>query len=101
VSDKLKPWFDADPGATGRQLLDRLLAACPEVHPDHRVRTVQRGLKTWRRESARALVLGKSDAVTAGGELSGGALRGLRASRPAGKLPAPAIQTVETTEIAP
>jgi hypothetical protein len=101
VTDKLKTWFDADPGATGRQLLDRLQAAYPEVYPDHLVRTVQRRLKIWRRESARALVLGKSDAVTTGGELSGEALRWLRASRPAGKLPAPAGQTVETSEMSP
>ena len=97
VTDMLKAWFEADPGVTGRQLLDRLQAVHPGVYPENLTRTVQRRLKVWRRESARALVLGKPDTVSASGELSGEALRWLRASRPAGKLPTPTDAPMEST----
>ena len=56
VTATLKAWFDADPGITGRQLLDRLQVAHPGGYPDSMIRTVQRRLKAWRRERARALV---------------------------------------------
>lgn len=65
VTAELKAWFDADPGITGRQLLDRLQAADPETYPDQLIQTVQRRLKVWRRERARALVLGPSTAAEA------------------------------------
>ena len=60
ITADLKAWFEADPGITGRQLLDRLQATDPESYPDTLIRTVQRRLKVWRREHARALVLGPS-----------------------------------------
>ena len=60
VTAELKAWFEADPGVTGRELLDRLQATDPEAYPDGVIRTVQRRLKVWRRERARALVLGPS-----------------------------------------
>ena len=60
VTAELKAWFEADPGITGRQLLDRLQATDPETYPDTLIRTVQRRLKVWQREHARALVLGPS-----------------------------------------
>jgi hypothetical protein len=60
VTADLKAWFEVDPGITGRQLLDRLQAADPETYPDTLIRAVQRRLKVWRRERARALVLGPS-----------------------------------------
>jgi hypothetical protein len=53
------------PEVTGRQLLDRLQIAHPGGYPDSLVRTVQRRLKAWRRERAKALVLGSSSATTA------------------------------------
>ena len=40
--------------------LDRLQVTDPEAYPDGVIRTVQRRLKVWRRERARALVLGPS-----------------------------------------
>ena len=58
VTADLKAWFDAEPSVTGRELLDRLQAARPGAHPDTVIRTVQRRLKVWRRERAKALVLG-------------------------------------------
>jgi hypothetical protein len=60
VTATMKAWFDAEPGITGRELLDRLQAADPEAYPDGVIRTVQRRVKVWRREHARTLVLGPS-----------------------------------------
>jgi len=56
VTEDLKSWHEADPGATGRQLLERLQATYPDRHPDGLLRTVQRRLKIWRAAQARALV---------------------------------------------
>lgn len=89
VTDVLKGWFNADPGVTGRQLLDRLQVTHPGDYPDSLIRTVQRRLKAWRRERAKSLVLGASDAGDASGGLSHEALRWLRAPRPAGEPTAP------------
>ena len=50
VTAELEAWFEADLGATGRQLLGRLQAAHPDQYPDKLLRTVQRRLKVWRRE---------------------------------------------------
>ncbi len=100
VTETLKAWFEADMGVTGRQLLDRLQVAHPGAYPDCLIRTVQRRLKIWRRESARALVLGGVDAVSASGGLSGEALRWLRAPHPAGKPPAPTGVPVEAVAVA-
>ncbi|MET0294906.1 MAG: ISNCY family transposase, partial [Phenylobacterium sp.] len=47
VTDTLKAWFDADPGVTGRQLLDHLQVAHPGGYPDSLARTVQRRLRVW------------------------------------------------------
>jgi hypothetical protein len=58
VTAELKCWHDADPDATGRQLLERLQATHPDCHPDGLLRTVQRRLKIWRADKARALVFG-------------------------------------------
>lgn len=58
VTAELKCWHDADPDATGRQLLERLQAMYPDRHADGLLRTVQRRLKIWRAGKARALVFG-------------------------------------------
>lgn len=84
VTETLKAWFDADPGVTGRQLLNRLQKSDPGAHPDSLIRTVQRRLKAWRRESARALVMGTA---SASGGVSDEALRWLRAPHPVGNSP--------------
>lgn len=81
VTDTLKAWFDADPDVTGRQLLDRLQVAHPGGYPDSLVRTVQRRLKAWRRERAKALVLDSSSAATASPGFSGDPLRAAGALR--------------------
>ena len=58
VTSDLKAWFDEDPSQTGRELLGRLQAAHPDAYPDGLIRTVQRRVKIWRGDMARALVLG-------------------------------------------
>lgn len=58
VTEDLKEWFHEDPSQTGRELLDRLQAAHPDAYPDGLIRTVQRRVKIWRGDMARALVLG-------------------------------------------
>ncbi len=58
VTDALKAWFYEDPSQTGRELLGRLQAAHPDDYPDELIRTVQRRVKIWRGDMARALVFG-------------------------------------------
>jgi hypothetical protein len=60
VTAQLRAWFDADPSRTGRELLERLQVEYPDGYPDRLLRTVQRRLKVWRSEIARALVLGSA-----------------------------------------
>jgi hypothetical protein len=62
VTAQLRAWFDADPSRTGRELLERLQGEHPGCYPDHLLRTVQRRLKVWRGEMARALVFGSAGA---------------------------------------
>ena len=60
VTAQLRAWFDVDPSRTGRELLERLQGEHPGCYPDHLLRTVQRRLKVWRGEMARALVFGSA-----------------------------------------
>ncbi|WP_442880234.1 transposase [Aurantimonas sp. A2-1-M11] len=63
VTDDLKAWFDEAPSRTGRELLSRLQVAHPNAYPDALLRTVQRRLKIWRGDMAKALVFaGSGDA---------------------------------------
>ncbi len=79
VTDDLKAWFDEDPSQTGRELLGRLQAAQPDTYPDGLIRTVQRRLKTWKGDMARALVFGASAAAHP--QMTSDALRNMEASR--------------------
>jgi hypothetical protein len=58
VRAELRAWFDADPSQTGRELLERLQGEHPDRYPDRLLRTLQRRLKVWRGEMAKALVFG-------------------------------------------
>ena len=60
VTDTLKAWFDEDQSQTGRELLCKLQETYPDTYPDALLRTVQRRLKIWRGDMARALVFGAS-----------------------------------------
>lgn len=96
VTETLKEWFVAEPGVTGRQLLDRLQVLHPGEYPDSVSRTVQRRLRGWRQERAKALVLNTMDPDGAKGGLSDEALCWLRAPRPVGKPSAPMNAPAET-----
>jgi hypothetical protein len=61
VTGQLRAWFEADPSRTGRELLARLQVEHPDRYPDRLLRTVQRRLKLWRSEMARALVFGSAE----------------------------------------
>lgn len=65
VTDALKAWFDEDPSQAGRELLSKLQATYPDTYPDALLRTVQRRLKTWRGDMARALVFEDSGVARA------------------------------------
>ena len=56
VTEQLKRWFEAEPWRSGRDLLEKLQAEQPGDYPDGLLRTIQRRLKIWRSEQARALV---------------------------------------------
>ena len=62
----LREWFEAEPWRTSRELFGRLQAEYPGVYPDGQLRTCQRHLKEWRRETARRLVFGTAtvDAIS-------------------------------------
>ena len=79
VTDELKAWFDENQSQTGRELLCKLQAAHPDICPDALLRTVQRRLKVWRGDMARALVFGAS--LHAQPLMTSDALRNMEASR--------------------
>lgn len=56
VSEQLKRWFTQEPWRTSRELLEKLQAQQPGLYSDRLLRTLQRRVKTWRSEQARALV---------------------------------------------
>lgn len=68
VTVQLKRWFEEEPWRSGSELLEKLHAEYPGDYPAGLLRTVQRRLKVWRSEQARALVFTGSlitDAATA------------------------------------
>lgn len=82
VTDSLRAWFDDDPSQTGHELLCKLQAAHPGVYPDALLRTVQRRLKDWRGDMARALVFGPGRRAQP--SMTTDALRDIQASRASG-----------------
>jgi len=58
VDGQLHAWFEEEPWRTSRELLERLRAECPGVYSEGQLRTLQRRVKTWRREMAQKLVFG-------------------------------------------
>ena len=59
VTEQLHAWFDSEPWRTSRELLEQLQTTHPGEYSDSLLRTVQRRVKIWRREKARALVFGE------------------------------------------
>jgi hypothetical protein len=53
-------WLIAEPTATAKELMERLIALLPDVYAGKaRLRTLQRRVKAWRAERAKDLILGK------------------------------------------
>jgi len=52
VTTEQRTWFEAEPWSTGSSLLGKLHAEHPAGHPDKRLRTLERRLKSWRSEQA-------------------------------------------------
>jgi hypothetical protein len=63
VTAQLHAWFMEQPWQTSRQLLDRLQSEVPGTYPDKLLRTLQRRVKQWRRESVHRLVFGTPGAT--------------------------------------
>ena len=63
VTGQLQDWFKEEPWRSGRDLLEKLQVERPGNYPDGLIRTVQRRLKIWRSEHARALVFTHSSMV--------------------------------------
>ncbi len=83
VTTELRAFFEENPAQTGRELLQRLQSAFPGRYPDALLRTVQRRIKGWRAEMARALVFGSSETMSADG-VAADALRNGEAPRVSG-----------------
>jgi hypothetical protein len=94
VTTELKAWFDEEPGITGAALLERLQQRHAGAYPDHLIRTVQRRVKVWRQERARALVLDLAAATGASGELGDAALPEPRAEPHVAEPTAPTPENV-------
>lgn len=86
VTADLQAWFDADPGVSGGELLEKLQAAYPGAYPRGLLRTVQRRLKVWRAERATVLVFGRPSGQRSI-EFSSDTLRYMEAPRAAGEFP--------------
>ncbi len=70
VADQLKGWFMEEPWRSGRELLEKLQAEAPGDYPESLLRTVQRRLKDWRSEQARALVFSANSTLPSNGPAS-------------------------------
>jgi hypothetical protein len=62
VSEKLRGWFEAEPWRTSRELLERLQSEHVDSYSDGQLRTLQRRVKEWRRETAHQMVFGTTPA---------------------------------------
>lgn len=91
VTDDLKAWFEEDPSRTGRELLSKLQAAHPDAYPDTLLRTLQRRLKIWRGDMARALVFETTE--DARPQMTSDPLRDVEASRVRGHREPPSFGT--------
>ncbi|NBB69571.1 MAG: hypothetical protein GVY33_04480 [Alphaproteobacteria bacterium] len=94
VPTELKAWFDEEPAITGAALLERLQQRHAGAYPDHLIRTVQRRVKVWRQERARALVVDPAAASGASGELGDAALAEPRAEPHVAEPTAPTPENV-------
>jgi hypothetical protein len=65
---KIQQWLEIEPSTTAKKLHERLIAMAPTMYSSAQPRTLQRHVKAWRSNRARALVtriFGDADAVKA------------------------------------
>jgi hypothetical protein len=61
VTEQIQSWFAAEPWRTASEFLQRLKKEYPNVCDDRHLRTLQRRLKTMRRDSALNMILVEAD----------------------------------------
>ena len=55
----VQQWLEAEPGASAKELMERLAAMFPDLYTGTaQLRTLQRRVKVWRAERAKALIFG-------------------------------------------
>jgi hypothetical protein len=57
LRERIHGWLEAEPGFSAQAVLARLTAVAPARFKDTQLRTVQRAVKAWRVQSARAILL--------------------------------------------
>lgn len=68
-------WLEAEPGVSAKKLIERLAAMFPAVYTGKaQLRTLQRRVKAWRAERAKALIFGYLSSASAAHEVTGEAV---------------------------
>ena len=68
----VQQWLEAEPGASAKELMERLAAMFPEVYTGKaQLRTLQRRVKAWRAERAKALIFGHLSCPSAARQVTG------------------------------
>ena len=57
LREQIHGWLDAEPGLSAQEVLLRLTGLAPDRFKAMQLRTVQRAVKAWRAQSARAIIL--------------------------------------------
>jgi hypothetical protein len=64
LQGEIHGWLAAEPGLSGQAVLSRLQVLAPDQFEATQLRTVQRAVKAWRAQSARALILNGAGMLT-------------------------------------
>ena len=64
LQEEIHGWLAAEPGLSGQAVLSRLQVLAPDQFEATQLRTVQRAVKAWRAQSARALILNGAGMLT-------------------------------------
>jgi hypothetical protein len=62
--EEMHGWLAAEPGLSAQAVLSRLRVLTPDRFKATHLRTVQRAIKAWRAQSARALILNGAGMLT-------------------------------------
>jgi hypothetical protein len=64
LREQIHGWLDAEPGLSAQEVLLRLTGLAPDRFKAMQLRTVQRAVKAWRAQSARAIILTGAGTLT-------------------------------------